>query len=237
PDYVRQSVRVHVVDVKLRADAEVGLVFRPDRMAVERGGLFPPAVGLDEIRPLVAVDVAHARPVRVATPLALRGDLPKGPGLCGIGGCLLDVAEMPSGVADDLRSAVAVDVEESRRLVVDGAEDEMPRPVLACRARVLVPRRGLPWQTDHQDVEPAVAVEVAREGKKVVGVLVGDTERALEARNRGDRPVLAPALEERRGGIELVPIGELGARVPERARHDVHLAVTIDVAGCRPLAP
>ena len=129
-DHVVEAVAVHVVGVHLRAAAAHRLlVKRPDRIARERGGLFPPAVLLEQVLPAVAVHVAHAHAVREVAVFVVRRNRMERPRLRRVVPVRLGVAVLPLGDADQLRLPVAGEVGERRRFVVGQVEDLVPRPV------------------------------------------------------------------------------------------------------------
>ena len=129
-DDVVEAVAVHVVGVHLRAaGAQRLLVKRPDRIARERRGLFPPAVLLQQVGAAVAVHVAHAHAVREVAVFVVRRNRMERPRLRRIAPIRRGVAVLAFGDADQLRLAVAGEVGERRRLVVGLLEDLVPHPM------------------------------------------------------------------------------------------------------------
>src|SRR6185503_20429751 len=88
-------------------------------------------------------------------------------------------------------------------------------PVPFRATRVRVPRRGLAGETDEEHVDPAVAVEVAREGEEVVRV-----SARIEALRR----------------IDLALRREVWAAVPVRPGDHVGESVAIEIGEARALA-
>src|SRR4030095_6089305 len=93
-------------------------------------------------------------------------------------------------------------------------EDETALPTHELALRILEPRGRFAREADEQDVDPPVAVEVARIGEEVVGVLRG---------------------VECLGLVDLVLRLEVGARVPIRTRDHIAVAVAIEVGVARAL--
>jgi hypothetical protein len=112
--------------------------------------------------------------------------------------------------ADEVGHAVAVDVDEGRRLAAHLLEDVVALPDRIARERrprVARPPRALAGEADEEDVEPAVLVEVVGEGEEVVGVLV-----RVERVDFGER----------------VALGEVGPGVPVGTRDDVGVTVLVE---------
>ena len=131
---------------------------------------------------------------------------------------VLRVLDGVAGVAEELRLAVAVDVDELGGFAVGDVEDVMNGPRAGFALRVLVDEGGVAWEAEDQDVRPAVGVEVVGVGDEVVGIARGAVEgrlvRALLVR-RLDR--VADALLEV-GPFPDVPTGG-----------DVDVAVMVEV--------
>ena len=178
-DHVVQSVAVHVVGVHLRAAVrrrEGNLVLLPHRIARQRLRLLPPTVLLHDVQLAVAIHVAKAVAVIEPMPFAWRGNFVERPFLVRLVPVRLRVAEvadhvrafLQARVEEHLRLAVARDVAKRRRFVVGQIHREMlfPRTVLALRILVPVGRRAR--EAEHENVIPAVLVEVAGEGEEIV---------------------------------------------------------------------
>ena len=73
-------------------------------------------------------------------------------------------------MAEELRLAVTIDVDEVGRLAVGDVEDVMPSPVAGLALRIFEDEGGLARQAVDQDVGPAIAIEVIGELDEVVGV-------------------------------------------------------------------
>ena len=216
-DHVVVAIAVDVEHQHLRAAVagERDRVGLPGRVTVQRRRLPPPAVLPEHVVLAVAVDVTHAEPMREAPTDARDRQRMPGPRLLGRAPVDHRVAEPILVLAHQLGPAVADEIRKVGRLVVDALEHHVLWPVPSRPAWVLVPRRVLAGEADHQHVVPAVGVEVVHEGEEVVGV---------------------HARLERCRRIQLVHLRELRALVPERTRHDVGLAVPVEVAKGRPLA-
>lgn len=117
-------------------------------------------------------------------------------------------------------------------------------PVAGFALRVLEPPRLEAGKAQHDDVGPAVAVQVMGEGEEVVGVGVVRAQPAFEARHLLVLPVGGLAREGRfarrrsaRGGRVFVARFEIRAGIPIGAGDHVQLAVAVDVRYMCPLAP
>ena len=198
-DDVITAVFVHVVDIHLGAAlAEVGLVELPRAGGGEVLGLFVPAVGFEDIHAAIAVNVTRAVAVRVLVDfpvvlLGLLGDRVELRLAERVGPIDLGVAELSAmtaivvlrvllqiaGVAEELRLAVAVDVDELRGFAVGDVEDIMNGPGAGFALRVFVDEGRVAREAEDQDVRPAVAIEIVGVGDKVVGVAGGGIEGRL----------------------------------------------------------
>ncbi len=210
-DDVVVAVAVDVVGVHLgapRLGEAVGVVV-PNGVPLERRGLLPPPLLLEKVGPAVAVHVAHAEAVGELPASDVLRDRVEGPRLPRLVRVHRGVAEAVVVLADEIGLAVAGDVREGGRLVVHAAEGDVLVPVARVRlARVLVPASRLPGKPDHEDVRPAVPVDVVGEREKVVGVALH-----LE----GLRRVVGVSLLER------------GPLVPVGTRDEVRVAVLVEV--------
>ena len=216
-DDVAVAVAVDVEHQQLRAArlTELDRVVLPLRVAGQAGWLLPPAVLPQHVGSAVAVDIADAEPMREAGADARGRQRVPLPALLRVLPVDGRVAEAILELADQFGSAVAVQVREGRRFVVDAVEHDVGGPAPLFAARVLVPRRLLAREADHQHVVPAVGIEVVHEGEEVVRVV---------------------GCRERRWRIQLARARELGTRIPERAGDDVHVAVAVEVAVGSPFA-
>jgi hypothetical protein len=121
-------------------------------------------------------------------------------------------------VAEELRLAVAVHVDELRRLAVGDVEDVMDRPGAGLALGVLVHEGGVAGEAEDQDVRPAVGVEIVGVGDEVVGVARGAVEgRLVRALVMGGFDGVGDALLE------------VGALPDEPARRDVDVAVMVEI--------
>ena len=179
-DDVVTSVLVHVVDVHLGAtDTEIGGVELPVGVLGNIGGLFIPAVGFEDVHAAVAVDVAGAVAVRIledllVVGLVLRRDrteaglaeriLPIDLGEAELSAVaalvVLRILHAIARVAEELRLAVAVHVDELGGLAVGDVEDVVDGPRASLALRVFVDEGGVARETEYQDILPAVGVEV-----------------------------------------------------------------------------
>ena len=124
-------------------------------------------------------------------------------------------------MAEQLRLAVAVDVDERGRLTVGHVEDVMSGPVAALAGRIHENEGRLARQAEDQQVRPAVACEVVGELDEVVGVacrrVVGRLARAariVALRGVGDLLLEVRAEPEEATGrhVELAIVVEVGDR-------------------------
>ena len=92
---------------------------------------------------------------------------------------VLRVLDGVARVAEELRLAVAVDVDELGGFAVGDVEDVMNGPRAGFALRVLVDEGGVAWEAEDQDVRPAVGVEVVGVGDEVVRVARGAVEGRL----------------------------------------------------------
>src|ERR1043165_2822717 len=143
------------------------------------------------------------------------------------------IAEKAAGVADDLRLDIAGEVCPRRGLVVHRVEYEVTLPASRAvdtrLAGILEPRGVLAGETNDEQVEPAVAVEIIREREKIIRVLVVHTQSALEALDDDFRAIGILALERLRCRIILVALIELRPLPPIRPGDDIVVAVAIEV--------
>ena len=212
-DDVVIPVAVEVVREHLRPAGAVrreivGVLLPEATLGVARGVL-PPAASLEDVLPAVAIDVPHAHAVGEALVVSPRRHGVELPGLRGVLRVRGGPAPLPLGVKDELPPAVPGHVDVVGGLVVDAIEHLVPGPVSRLSPRVLEPGEIRSGKADDQDVVPAVPVDVVHPGEEVVRVAV--------LAEGGDR-------------IELVPVAEVRAGVPERSRDDVSGTVPVEVA-------
>ena len=115
-DHVIEPVAIDVADVHLGAPraGEGEGVEGPQRLALERRRLLPPAVLLEDVDLAVAIDITNAHAVREPATGHFPRDPVEHPGLRRILLADRGIPEEPTHRADDLRRAVAVDVGEGR---------------------------------------------------------------------------------------------------------------------------
>ncbi len=138
----------------------------------------------------------------------------------GLGGVLagLPVAESPFEGAHDLALAVAQEVGEDRRLVVQAVDYVVPLPVpleALGAGGVDVEVDQLAGEAQDDDVRPSVARDVAHVGEEVLGIVLW---------------------VEGLGGVVLEPLLEVRPAEPQAARDDVHVPVLVQVRRVGPLA-
>ena len=131
---------------------------------------------------------------------------------------VLRVLDGVAGVAEELRLAVAVDVDELGGFAVGDVEDVMNGPRAGFALRVLVDEGGVAWEAEDQDVRPAVGVEVVGVGDEVVGIARGAVEGRLV------RALLVRRLD--RVADALLKVGTLP---DEPTGGDVDVAVMVEV--------
>ena len=110
-----------------------------DRFGItrQRGGLFPPAAGFQNVHPSIAIDIAVAQAVRKALPVAFRRNLMECPRFGGIAPIRLHISKIPAGIADDLRFAIPGHVAPGGRFVIDHIENLMAKPVFGAVGALL----------------------------------------------------------------------------------------------------
>lgn len=237
-DDVITAVFVHVVHVHLGAAlAEVGRVELPVGVLRGVGGLLVPAIRFKDVDTPIAVDVAGAVAVRVPEDFLVIGLVPRRDRTeAGLAERVLPidlgVAELTAmtalvvlrvlhaiaRVAEELRLAVAIDVDELRGFTVGDIEDIMNCPGAGFALRVLVDEGGVAGETEDQDVLPAVGVEVVGVGDEVIGV----AGRAVEGR------LVRALLVRRLDGVGDTLL-EVGAFPDVPAGGDVDVAVMVEV--------
>ena len=224
-DHILIAVAIDVVDVHLGSAFSEGEGMLFPGLAGGLLRLFPPALGHQQVGPSVAVHVADPQTVLVLPPLGRLRAAFEGPAVDAGRFARMGEAEHAAGVKHEFGLAVARDVGEGGRLIVDDRKREVafPSPGLfrGLIRRILAqitdfrfagvpkPRHLLAGPDVGHHVEPAVAVDVGHEGDEVVGVFV--------------------RVEILRG-VNLVPRLEVGAGVPEGAIDGIDMAVVVDVA-------
>ena len=138
--------------------------------------LLPPTILFEDVWPAVAVHVADAHAVRETIVFPIGRDRVELPRLRRIVFRNFCVTKLTAGVEDKLRPAVARDVGEGGRFIVDCRECQMALPRLLLTLRIFEPIRFFAGKADDEDISPAVAVDVVREREEVFGVAV-DIER------------------------------------------------------------
>ena len=212
-DHVLIAVTIDVVYVHLCAALPEGEGMFFPGLAGGFLRLFPPALGHQQVGPSVAVHVADPQTVLVLPPLGRLRAAFEGPAVDAGRFARMGEAEHAAGVKHEFGLAVARDVGEGGRLIVDDRKREVAFPspgvFYGILAWVPKPRHLLAGPDVGHHVEPAVAVDVGHEGDEVVGVFV--------------------RVEILRG-VNLVPRLEVGAGVPEGAIDGIDMAVVVDVA-------
>src|SRR5436190_5870678 len=94
------------------------------------------------------------------------------------------ITDVPARTAQQVRLAILVDIGKPRGFVVDNIEDIMALPMSVAALWIFEPGRIFAWKTVHQNIGPAVAVEIIGEDEEVFGVGIVDSKSALKA---GDR--------------------------------------------------
>ena len=213
-DHIVEAVAVDIADIHLRAPRArklKGMPF-PERIPLKRLRLLPPAALLQDVHAAIAIDVAHAEAVGELLGPDLGADAGEGPASARVASGNRGVAEAAADGAHNLWAAIAGDVDPLRRFVVDHIEGEMPQPVAGSGVgwpRVFQPPALLAGEAVDDNIAVAIAVDVVDKLKEAVGVAVGIKGRGFE---------------------ELVPCGEVGPRIPERAGDDVGMAVAVEIA-------
>ncbi len=237
-DDVVQAVAIDIIDDHLGAAvAKVEGVLDPDRVALEGCGLLPPAVLFEDIDAAIAVDIAAAQAVRVTLVAAFGCNRMKFPGRRRVLPVRLGVADVSLGAAEDFGLAVAGDVHETGRLVIQFIEDDMPLPMALAALGVFVPRDFLARVPIDEHVGPAVSIDIVGESQEAVGVGVVGAQGAFEAGDGLGGAVRAGAFEAGIGGPDLVPLLEIRPFIPEGAGNHVHISVVVEVGKSRPLGP
>src|SRR5262245_18655358 len=127
----------------------------PQRIAIERRRLFPPAIFFEDVHFAVAIHVADAHAVReISIAIVGRNRVPF-PWLGGIGPIRFGVAVLALRNADQLGFPVAGQVDERWRFVIGLIENLVARPMAFLAFWIFVPRSVLAGKTDDQNVIPA----------------------------------------------------------------------------------
>ena len=221
------AVAIEVVGMHLRpaGTGEIGPMRGPLRIVGQRRGLFPPATLFQEIDPTIAVHIADPQAMGEFGPRGVVGREPMpGPRFLGCVLLRLGVAEHSVDGAVDLRLSVPGQIAIPGGLVVDLGQRERHLPIARLGAGIAIPSGFLAGESDHEEIEPAIGIEVPDVGEEVVGVAV-DVERlgridldlpfkrwAQPEEGTGHDVAMAVAAQIRQGstlGVEL--IGELFA--------------------------
>lgn len=188
----------------------------PRLAGLQLGGLFPPALGLDDVRAAVAVDVTDAYAVRESLEMLVLGrDRMERPEIVRPLRVPRGIAQLPGYAIDQFRLAVAVYVGPSGRFVAAVVNGKVFLPGPALGTGVLVPKSVFAGESHLEHVQPAITVEIAREREEVVRVAV-----------RIDRF----------GLVDFVPHLEVGPLEPPGSGDDVYFAVVVEIAYIRPFA-
>ena len=139
-DDVLQSVAVYIVNNHLRsARAKGKWMVQPSGITPQRRWLLPPAILLQDIDASIAIDIAATKAVSKALPFSFGCDRMKRPGRFRMFPIRRGVADVASRATEDLWLAIAVDVGESWRFVIEHVENDMPLPVSLAALRVFIP--------------------------------------------------------------------------------------------------
>jgi hypothetical protein len=204
------AIAIEVVGEHLGTAADAGrkAVLSPQAVA----GVLPPVPGLQQVQPAVAVHIANAKTVGESGHLAIVGHRDERPFLRGFVPVGSKPAKAAARAANKLGFAVAGDVGEHRRFVVDHLSHEVHRPGgVVMHTRIQVQPCLLAGESKHQDVIFPVGVEIVNIGEEVIRV-----------------PLDAEGL----GRVERLLLLEGRSLPPEWPGDDVRLAVAIDVADC-----
>src|SRR4051812_20735798 len=98
--------------------------------------------------------------MREALPIALGCDAMNFPGTAGVLPIRFGIHKISAGIADDLGFAVTGDIHETGRFVVGHFDRDVFLPMTFAAFWVFIPRRIFARKTSHDDVGPAVAIEV-----------------------------------------------------------------------------
>ena len=103
--------------------------------------------------------------------------------------------------------------------------------------RIFVPGGILTWKTEHENVRPAIAVEIVGERQKVFRIGIIDSQSAFVPRNAFFGAVRLLSFEGRIGGRVFVRPLKLGTFEPEWAIDKIHFSVVIEVGEIGALSP
>ena len=102
---------------------------------------------------------------------------------------------------------------------------------------VFVPSCFLSGEANDQNIVPTIPVEILDERKKVIRVLIVDTQSPFESRNLFTAPIRHLALESNRCRIIFMSLFEIRPFIPVRTGDEVRFAVPIKIAHSGALAP
>ena len=196
-DHVVQSVAVNVIDEHLSGGlGELERMLDPRLAGLLLGGMLPPAVLFENVDQPVAVDIARADAVRETLVIALRRDRMKDPRFVGLGRIVGRIAHVPGDVVDQLRPAVAVDIDPDGRFVADILQGQMLLPGTSAAPGFSYQKASVPGNGSIKDIRQAVAVEIAGVGEEVVRIIFGivflrRTNLVFSFENRAPRTKMA----------------------------------------------
>jgi hypothetical protein len=175
--------------------------------------------------------------VREVAVAVVWGKRVKGPRLGGIIPVRCGIAVLTLGDADQLRFAVAGQVKEGRGLVVGLGEDFMAHPMNVRSFWIFKPGCVLAGKADHEDIVPAVTIEVVGPDEKIVRVFVFLPQCTFESRNGHAGHGTDLQLKRCLGGVKLVALLEIGSFPPPGTGDQIILAVVVEVAEVRAFRP
>src|ERR1051325_4382652 len=121
----------------------------------------------------------------------------------------LGVADVAAGTANYLRLAIAGQIHEPRRLVVEHIENFMPLPVSFTALGVFIPGGFFSRKPIDKDVGPAICIKVISKHQEAFGVRVVSPQSTFKTRNDFLGPVGFLSLEAGIGGSVLVALFEI----------------------------
>src|SRR5438552_2984117 len=95
----------------------------------------------------------------------------------------LRITDVTTRAAEDLGFAVAIEVDEPGRLIIEHVENDVPLPMTLAAFGVFVPGSFLAGKSVDQNIGPSIRIEIIRERKKTFRVGIVRARRSLETRN------------------------------------------------------
>ena len=237
-DDIVESVSIDIVGIHLRPTAaKRRIVMHPFRIALQRGGLFIPAILLQEVKFSIAIHIADAHAMGEIAVVFIRGDrmpIPHFRRLLPIHG---GIAVGSLGDADELRFSIARDVGEGWRFIIGLHEDKVPRPGRIRPLGILTPFGRPSGKSNEEHILESITVEVVRKREKIIRIGIILSQSTFKARHRNLSQFTKSQLKGGRRRINLMPFPKIRPLPPPRPRDNICLPVIVKISKIRTLAP